>query len=420
MNTPIVAPVSATEENLPPLPRINVQAFCETPQAAPVLQAVAADRRMSRAHMDVYSGGIPAAIQYYSQTTTPQLLVVESSKPREGLLADLAGLAQVCSAETRVIVLGHVNDISLYRELLAQGLSDYLAAPFSPQQILASFSALFGNGEAAKLGKVVSFMGAKGGVGSSFLAHNVAWLLSSEYKADTVIADLDLAFGTAGLDFNLDPAQGILEALSSADRIDPIFIDRLLTKCSDRLLLLASPSSVHDSVNIEEETLEIIIDVLRTSTPFTILDLPSTWDKWMKSVLIQSDKLVIVATPELASLRNTKSLADTIKGLRPNDEPPILILNQVQMGKRPEIPAAEFARAAGLEISLSIPFDAQTFGQAATNGQMIPQIAPKSQAAEILEQAAALIFNGEIKSTEKKGSSFLKPLLDKLGKKEKK
>ncbi len=418
MNTPIVAPVPAAEENLPPLPRINVHVFCEAPDTAPVMQAVAADRRMSRAHMDIYSGGIPAAAQYYTQTPTPQLLVVESTKPRDAMMADLAVLAQVCSADTQVIVMGHVNDIMLYRELLAQGIGDYITAPFSAQQILTSFAGLFHGESAASLGKVVTFMGARGGVGSSFLSHNVAWLISNTYQTGTVIADLDLAFGTAGLDFNQDPAQGIFEALSSPDRLDPVFIDRLLTKCSERLLLLASPGSVDQVTSIQDETLEIIIDVLRSSNPYTVMDLPSSWDNWMRVVLQQTDKLVIVATPELASLRNTKSLADKIKALRPNDAPPLLVLNQVNMGKRPEIPASEFARAVGLEISVTIPFDAESFGQAATNGQMITQAAPKSEAAQAIARLAGLIFgaNPEQGGTAK-GISFLKPLLDKLGKK---
>ena len=418
MNTQQTMPAAVKgAESLALLPRINVHVFCDSPQMAQTMQAVSADRRMSRAHMEIYSGGIPAAAQYYMQTATPQLLVVESAKERDGLLADLGALAQVCSPETKVIVLGHVNDISFYHLLISQGISDYLAAPLSPQQILSAFSSLFQNPEASSLGRVITFMGSKGGVGSSVIAHNVAWLLARQ-GAGTVIAYLDLAFGTAGLDFNVDPAQGILDALSSKDRLDGVFIDRLLTKCSERLLLLASPSSVDRVTDIQGETLEIILDLLRDSNPHTIVDLPTTWENWMKVAVAQTDVMVIVATPELASLRNTKSLVDNMKSIRPNDAPPLLVLNQVEMNKRPEIPVAEFARAAGLEVSFIIPFDAQTFGQAMTNGQMITEVAPRSKAAEVLQALTETILGGEVNTeNKKKSSSLLAPLLSKLAKK---
>ncbi len=418
MNTPQAIPSPAVQENaLAPLPRINVHIFCEAPQTAPVMQAVAADRRMSRASVEIYSGGIPAAVQYYAQTPTPHLLVVESVKQRDELLADLGALAQVCSPDTKVIVVGHLNDITVYRLLISQGIADYLVMPLDAQQILASFSSLFHSSEATAMGRVLTFMGAKGGVGASVIAHNVAWLLAGRYATGTVIADLDLAFGTAGLDFNVDPAQGILEALSSKDRLDGVLMDRLLTKCSERLLLLASPGSVDRVIDIQAETLEIVLDLLRASNPVTVVDMPTTWADWMKAAVRQTDTMVIVATPELASLRNAKSLVDNMKGMRPNDEPPLLVLNQMEMGKRPEIPPAEFARSVGLDVTTIIPFDAQTFGQAVTNGQMIPEVAPKSKAAEAIEELARRISGVEIPADNKKSGSLVGSLLGKLSKK---
>ncbi len=421
MNTQHATSPAATDSGpVALLPRIDVHVFCDSPQTEQAMQAVSADRRMSRTHMTVRSGGIPAATEYYSQAMTPQLLAVESTKDADGLLADLGMLAQVCSPETKVVVIGHINDIGFYHTLIAQGISDYLVAPLDAQQILSAFGALFQNPGAASLGRIVTFMGAKGGVGSSVIAHNVAWLLSGRHGVDTVIADLDLAFGTAGLDFNVDPAQGILDALSSKERLDGVFLDRLLTRCSERLLLLASPSAVDRVADIPTETLEIILDLLRDGNPVTIVDLPTTWENWMRAAVVQTDVMVIVATPELASLRNTKSLVDNMRSMRPNDAPPLLVLNQMEMGKRPEIPPADFARAVGLEVSLSIPFDAQTFGQAMTNGQMIAEVAPRSQAAVALESLAEMVMGGEEgaagKKAKKKGGSLLAPLLGKLKK----
>jgi pilus assembly protein CpaE len=225
------------------IPRVNIQAFCEDEHSARVMQAAAADRRMSKAHMDVQLGGIDAAVQVYAGSQTPTVLIVETKENREGVLAGLGRLAQVCDSGTRVIVIGHVNDVVLYRELVSQGISEYLVGPVHQLQMIEAISNLFKQEKSTPIGRVVAFVGAKGGVGSSTLAHNIGWMVSRTFAIDTVITDLDLAFGTAGLNFNQDSAQGIAEALGASDRIDQVLIDRLLTKCSDRLSLLASPGS---------------------------------------------------------------------------------------------------------------------------------------------------------------------------------
>ena len=414
---PVVQP--AAGESMPPLPRINIHVFCATPETAKTVQTLSADRRMKRTSMEVYSGGIAAAAQYYAQVPTPHLLVVESTNPPEVMLNELAALAQVCAAETQVVVIGQVNDIAFYRQLMSMGLGDYLATPVNMEQLLSSFSRLFQPQAEKKLGRIVAFMGAKGGCGSSIIAHNVSWLMSEKHSTGTVLADLDLAFGTAGLDFNVDPVQGILDALASKERLDEVFMDRLLHQCSKHLMLLASPGSVDSVIDIQGETLDLMLDILRGTTPYTVLDMPTTWDGWLQAALVQADVLVLVSTPELAALRNTKSIVDTLKSIRPNDEPPLLVLNQVGMGDRPEIPASKFTSAVGLEVAASIPFDAQTFGQAATSGQMITEIAPKAEAAKQIDALARRILGLEPEEEAKSAGSLLKPLLAAFQKKQK-
>jgi pilus assembly protein CpaE len=241
------------------------------------------------------------------------------------------------------------------------------------------------------VGKIQAYVGAKGGVGSSTIAHHVGWLMSRDYAVDTVITDLDLAFGTAGLNFNLDTPQGIVEALGASERIDQVLIDRLLTKCGERLSLLASTGSVDRDVSVDAQALQTILDAVRTSVPLVVVDVPNVWAPWSKLTLTQADEVIITATPELASLRNAKNLIDFLKAARPNDRPPHLVLNQVGVLKRPEIPVGEFARGVGIEPTLVVPYDAKTFGTASSNGQMIFDVAPKSKAAEELSKLAQLL-----------------------------
>ena len=255
-------------------------------------------------------------------------------------------------------------------------------------------------------------MGAKGGCGASTIAHNLAWAIARDLATSTVIADLDIAFGTAGLDFNQDPPQGIAEAIFAPDRLDANLVDRLLSKCSDNLSLLAAPAMLDRTTDLTEAALDGLLDILRASVPCIILDLPHLWTAWSRRTLIGADELVIVAAPDLASLRNAKNLFDTLRQARPNDRQPKVVLNQVGLPKRPEIAPGEFAKALGTEPAAAIPFDAALFGTAANNGQMIAEVQRSSKIAEtFVDLAAAVTGRGEPKRSK---ASLLEPLMAKL------
>ncbi len=377
------------------VPRINIHAFCDNQQSAEVMQAAAIDRRMSKSHVTIQLGGIMAAAQVYQSQATPNLLLVESHGSRDVILSELAQLAQVCQPNTKVVVIGHLNDVILYRELMRQGVSEYLVAPLHQIQVIETISNLYQDPKSAPVGRVIAFVGAKGGVGSSTIAHNFAWQMSKRYATDTVITDLDLAFGTAGLNFNQDSSSGMIDALGQPDRIDSTLVDRLLTKLGDKLSLLSGPGGVDREISIEAHAIETILGAIRGSVPCVVVDVPNMWASWIKYTLIHADQVVITATPELASLRNTRNLFEMLKQARPNDPPPKIVLNQVGIVKRPEIPAGEFGKAAGADISCIIPYDAQTFGTAQSNGQMVFEVAPKSKAAEALANLSQMIVGFE-------------------------
>jgi pilus assembly protein CpaE len=207
----------------------------------------------------------------------------------------------------------------------------------------------------------------------------------------------------------------MIDALGQPDRIDATLMDRLLTKLGDKLSLLSGPGGVDRDINIEAHAVETILAAVRSSVPCVIVDVPNLWAPWIKFTLIHADFVVITATPELASLRNTKNLLDMLKQARPNDPPPKIVLNQVGIPKRPEIPAAEFGKAIGAELSCIIPYDGQTFGTAQSNGQMIFEVAAKSKSAEALAGLAQMIAG-----TGKPGAATkfaLSSIFDKLRKK---
>jgi pilus assembly protein CpaE len=278
--------------------------------------------------------------------------------------------------------------------------------------MVRSICNLFAAPEAKAVGRIIAVVGAKGGVGASTIAHNVAWAIARNLAMDSVVADLDLAFGTAGLDYNQDPPQGIADAVFSPDRVDTAFMDRLLSKCTDHLSLLAAPATLDRVYDFGEEAFDAIFDTLRSTMPCIVLDVPHQWSGWTKRALLSADDILIVAAPDLANLRNTKNIFDLLKGARPNDRAPLYCLNQVGVPKRPEINASEFAKAIESQPIVTIPFDPQMFGAAANNGQMIAEISATHRTTEMFLQIAQRL-TGRSETKKPKGSLLL-PLIEML------
>lgn len=391
-------------DSLRPLPRISIQAFCETEGVARPIERAGEDRRMAKTHLKVHMGGIETAVEFYKTAPTPNLILLESRcEPRE-MLDSLRSLAEVCDPTTKVVIIGHYNDIWLYRELIRSGISEYVVAPISMADILTVISGIFVNPESEPLGRTIAFVGAKGGVGSSTIAHNVAWSMSTLFKSEVVVADMDLAFGTANINFDQDPAQGIAEAVFSPERIDETYLDRLLAQCAENLSLLAAPSTLDRIYDFDPDAFTQIIDVAQRSAPTVVLDVPHVWSGWAKTTLMQADEIVITATPELANLRNAKNLVDMLKKLRPNDALPKLVINQAGVPKRPEITAADFAEPLGITPMAVIPFDPLLFGNASNNGRMLGEMDAKNPIVGMINEVAHVVTGrAEIKSKKKPG-----------------
>ncbi len=384
------------------VPHIGIHIFFETADTQEIAEKCAADRRMARASTEIKPGGLAAAVAQYQNQPTPPLIIVESLDQASVLLEHLDQLAQVCDAGAKVVVIGAHNDITLYRELMRRGVSEYLVPPLQPLQLISAITTLYADPAAPFVGRQIAFVGARGGVGSSTVAHNLAYLLSETMRTNTVIVDLDLPFGTAGLDFNQDPLQGVADALGQPDRLDPVLLDRMMARCSERLSLFAAPATLDVDYEINADAFEEVTGKIRATAPYVVLDLPHLWSAWMRRSLLTADDVVVTASPDLASLRNAKNIVELVRNARPNDSPPMLVLNLVGAPGRPEIAVKDFGEALGLDIQVVIPFDAKLFGQAANNGQMIEELGPKSRAAEALQRLALLVTRRDPPPTPKK------------------
>ncbi|MGJ8527489.1 AAA family ATPase [Maritalea sp.] len=370
------------------VPHITIQAFCENAKTAQMVEQAVGDRRMNKVALTTHNGGINAAIEIYRVNPTPNLVILESSLQADELLTALENLAGVCDASTKVIVVGHANDVELYRKLIRFGVSEYLVMPIASVALVDTISEQFASDAAEPIGRTIAFMSTKGGAGSSTIAHNTGWAISQAVRRDVLILDMDLPFGTAGLNYNQEPPHGLADAVFSADAIDDVVIDRLMSKCANHVNLLTAPGTLDRDYDFEERSFEQIIEICQKNIPIVVLDLPHTWNAWVRHTLSTVDEIVVVAEPDLANLRNAKTMLDKLKDLRQGESEPLLVLNKVGVPKRPEIATNEFGASIDAECFAQISFEPALFGSAANNGQMIAEISSSHKINDVFNKLA--------------------------------
>lgn len=399
------------------IPHITLQAFCENSQTAQMIESAMSDRRMSKVALTTHNGSIQGAIETYRANPTPNLIIVETSLPPADIPAALEDLAEFCDPGTNVIVLGMINDVLLYRELIRSGVAEYLVLPIEANALVSTISDIFVAKDAPPIGRTIGFVPAKGGAGSSTVAHNSAWVAANFLRQEVLIVDMDLAFGTAGLNFNQDPPNGIADAIFAQDNLDATMLDRLISKAANNVNLLTAPGTLDKTYDLNAGDFEQILELLQTNIPLVVLDIPHVWNSWVKRTLIGLDEIVIVAEPDLANLRNAKGLADTIRAIRPGDKAPLLVMNKVGVPKRPEITPAEFASAVECELVEQIAFDAAVFGTAANNGQMIAEVSSGAKVNDCFRHISAKITGRKIQEAPSKlGGLDISGLFKKLKK----
>ena len=360
-------------ESLPSvvLPALSVDFFVASAAVGHAVDAVLADRRLARATARRFSGGLDEAVASYREAMSPDLVVIEWTRDDpDALLLALDRLAEVSDPRTRLMMLGPINDVRLFRRLGDRGVSDYLPLPVEAPDLLGGIVRLFGREDGLPRGRVIAVIGASGGVGTSTVARHLAGAIARRTDAETLLVDGDLASGSVGLAFGQDPLQGFAEALASKERFTAAYFERFAIRVGDRLAILPVTGVVDRISGIGEDALLAAIDGMRSAASITVIDLPHGLVGLQKATLIASDEIVLVATPELGSLRNARLFVDTLRPVRPNDPSPKCVLSMTGLPKRPEIASAAFAEAVGLPITAEIGYDS-AFVQAFNDGHLL-------------------------------------------------
>ncbi len=366
----------------------------------------------------VVTADLDGTVRRLGKMPTPRLLVVDltgSSQPVE----DLGRLAEVCDEGTQVIAVGDVNDINLYRDLMALGVREYLVKPVDPVafgEVLRRVTAAEKEVDAAsqEAGRLISVVGARGGVGATTIACNIAWTLANEHGKRVALVDLDLFFGTCGLTLDLDIGRGFREALENPSRIDGLFIERAMVRESDNLFVLTAEEGLDYMISFDPSSIELLIDHLRRDFEHVIIDLPRFAARSQVGLFLPPSMIGIVSEPTLAGMRDAQRLHQFMRKTIPNADVSV-ILNRVGANKGCELDLADFQKSAELTVDTAIPFDAKLFAESASNGKPLAKVKQKAKAVtEIRAIAHANAnINGRIKETQKKSkSSFLAKLLE--------
>ena len=378
--------------------RINIGAFVLSPELGSLVESLKGDRLFLRSTIAVNEGGSKGAVEHLGVNATPDLLIIETTAENESLFDELGTLADVCAPGTRVILVGKENDVNLFKTLIDQGISQYFVGVPGEEELKAAIMAAFVDKQQSDKSRVIAVAGIRGGVGSSVIAHNVATELAKISKDDVIIVDLDIHYGTAALNFNIQPQSTIVDALAQSGSVDEVLLTRFLEKCTENVSVLSSPGSLGTGVEISMANLEPVLGLIKQMASYVVLDLPHMWNNWVQDVLVDADETIIVGTPDLYNLRDGKNIVEFLSPHRGTDAPIHLVLNRMGQVKKGEIKDKEFRDVLAIAPSISIPYDPDTFSVAMNNGEPLA----RSKATTAISDLAKLV-SGKDKGEAGKG-----------------
>ena len=361
-------------------------------------------------------GGLRNAIQSLSVSASPNILLVDLSESGDPL-NDINALAEVCEPGTVVIAIGQVNDVRLYRDLLASGIHDYLLKPLSAgalRDALNQAQAVFtaprnADGETVKRHISTAIVGTRGGVGASTLATSLAWQFSEEHKSPTALLDLDVHFGTGALALDLEPGRGLTDAIDNPSRIDGLFIERAMIRANDNLSILSAEAPISQPLMTDGTAFVQLEEEFRQAFEMTVIDLPRNMLINFPHLLADVNLVLLTTELTLASARDTIRIISWLKTHAAHAHT-MIIANKVQPGVA-EISKADFEASIERKIDFAIPYDVKAAANAAKLGQTFVAANKSSKASSVMKQVAERVMGASEEDLAEAGDNEKKSLL---------
>jgi pilus assembly protein CpaE len=312
----------------------------------------------------VHEGDIRQATEYLKKHPSPVLLLVELPSAAEAN-AMLDALADVCDPETRVVTIGDINEYSFYCWLMDIGISSYLLKPLTQPMLEnahnRSLSATSGQaGKEKPPAKVIAVVGTRGGVGATTVALNLAAIIADATNKTTALVDIDPQQGSVALALDIEPSRSLRDALEKPDRIDSLFIERVMTKPMPNLSVLSAEESLLEHIKVSEHAGELLIKELRDKFEYVVLDIPRYFNTHTRQCFQRADFVVMVTEMTLLSLRDALRLCDLMREAYKMN-PPLIIANKIGHAAKQEMKKADFEKGINHEVSYSIPYAPDIF-----------------------------------------------------------
>ena len=343
----------------------------------------------------LHKGGLRNAVQSLSVSASPTILFVDLSESGDPL-SDINALAEVCEPGTMVIAIGEVNDVRLYRDLVASGIHDYLLKPVNPDQLRDAFvhaqTALSApkHNEASidRPHLMAAVIGTRGGVGASLISTSVAWLFSEASHRTTALLDLDLHFGTGALALDLEPGRGLTDAIENPGRIDGLFIERAMVRASERLSVLSAEAPINQPMLSDGSAFFQLQEEMRSAFECTVIDMPRHMLVQYPHLLADVQIAVVVAEITLAGARDMIRILSWLKSNAPQTSI-VVVANRVGAGVTPELSQKDFESSIERKIDIVIPLDSKVASQAAKLGKTTAEVGKATKLGQSLTTLAA-------------------------------
>ena len=367
----------------------------------------------------INKGGLRNAVQSLSVSASPNILFVDLSESGDPL-NDINALAEVCEPGTVVIASGEVNDVRLYRDLVASGIQDYLLKPFSADQLRDTLSHAQAMMNAPKVDASVerphmmaAVIGVRGGVGASTITSSLAWMLSENIRRSTALLDLDIHFGTGALSLDLEPGRGLTDAIENPSRIDGLFIERAMVRANDKLSVLSAECPINQPMLTDGGAFYQLQEEMRAAFECTVIDLPRNMLVQHPHLINDVNVAVLVVELTLAGARDMIRLLSWLKSNAPQTTV-LTLANKVGPSGATEISRKEFETSIERKLDFIIPLDVKAVCQASKLGKSVAEVSKGSKMGQSYQALGTQIVatGGEGSDTPTKiaGSS----LMDKL------
>lgn len=377
-----------------PTKRLPFTAFATDAETVAQLRQYATSKGWGEAI--IHEGDIDVAVEHLKTSPSPEVLFVDINSA-ESASASFDRLADVCDPGVKVIVSGSINEYSFYCWLVDMGISSYLLRPLTQDALdkaykkavtpPASSSSAPVAAQPVENGKIIAIIGARGGVGATTIATNLAWIIAHHFEHTVALVDLDPQLGTVALALDLEPGRGLRDALEKPERIDSLFIDRVMVKMDDQMSILSTEEGLEEHIAPTEAAAEALFKQTRQKFSYVVVDVPRSLTPFTRAALAKADHVICVTELSLMGLRESLRYLEYFRDIL-KIQPPLFVANRVGVAGKHQMPVSEFEKGLGVKLSYSVPLVLDAHASS-TAGQVLAETSKNSPAVKVFSALAA-------------------------------